>query len=165
MKRLHPQGGTSKNREEPCLVLMASTEGSIQLPKHRYLLLWGTQAIHGELVGTLQDLEQLLESGWPLWGNSVALESYFSNKSSPSLPTTDPLLPGIIQGTALLRGEAGGQIQVEGRGAWLADSPFLTLLSAILCSLLFSEVFGPASSCGMKRLSQHVRFLTGGVWL
>lgn len=36
------------------------------LPKRRYLVLWGSQAIRGGLVGTLRDLEQLLEAGWPL---------------------------------------------------------------------------------------------------
>lgn len=64
-----------------------------------------------------------------------------------------------------MHGEARGQIQLKGRGAWLADSWFLTLLNAILCTLLFSEAFSPVSSRGMKCLSQHVRFLlpTGGV--
>lgn len=44
--------------------------------------------------GLLQDLEQLLEAGWPLWGNAMALESFLSNKLSLSSPDTDPLLAG-----------------------------------------------------------------------
>lgn len=51
---------------------------------------------------------------------------------------------------------------VQGRGAWLADSQLLTLLNAIVCSLLFSEAFGPAGSRGMRLLSQHVGFLLPG---
>lgn len=87
-------------------MLMAPTEGSIRLPKHRYLLpqqvLWGTQAVLGGLVGTLQDLEQLLEAGSLLWGNAMALESYLSNKSSLSFPDTDPLLPGMHSGPSFI---------------------------------------------------------------
>lgn len=123
-------------------------------------VLWGTQAIHGELVGTLQDLERLLEAGRPLWENAMALERYLSNKPSLSSPDRpSPARDTFRAITASLPGEAGGQIQARGRRAWLDDSQFLTLLNAILCSLLFSEVFGPASSRGMKRLSQHVGFL------
>lgn len=147
-------------------MLMAPTEGPTQLPKRRYLLLqqvlWGTQTIPGGLGGVLQDLMWLLEVGWPCWGNAVALGSCLSNKSSLSSPDTDQR---CSQGTALLHGEAEGQIWDKGRGTWLADSQFLTLLSAIPCNLLFSGVFGPASSRGMKCLSQHAEFLllTGDV--
>lgn len=134
--------------------------GLAQLPKHRYLLLqqvlWDTQTIPGGLVGSLQDLVWLLEAGWPLWGNTVALGSCLSNKSSLSSPVTDQR---CSQGTALLHGKAEGQIWDKGRGTWMADSQSLTLLSAIPCNLLFSGVFGPASSRGMKCLSQHAEFL------
>lgn len=90
----------------------------------------------------------------------------FKQQVKPVLSLTQTLsCQECVQGTALLHGEAGGQIQIKGREAWLADSQFLTLLNAILCNLLFSNVFGPASSRGMKRLSQHAGFLlpTGGV--
>lgn len=133
--------------------------GLTQLPKHRYPLLqqvlWDTQAIPGGLVGSVQDLVRLLEAGWPLWGNTVALGSCLSNKSRLSTPDRSE----ISQGIALLHGEAEGHIWDKGRGTWLADSQFLTLLSAIPCNLLFSGVFGPASSRGMKCLSQHAEFL------
>lgn len=102
--------------------------GLAQLPKHRHLLLqqvlWDTQAIPGGLVSSLQDLAWLLEAGWPLWGNTVALGSCLGKKSSLASPDTDQR---CSQAIALLHGKAEGQTWDKGRRTWLSDSQSLTL--------------------------------------
>lgn len=82
----------------------------------------GTRNTHGDLVGVLQDLEQLLGAGWPHWGNTMALESYFSNKSSLSYHRPS-LARDIFRAWLYCMEKLGHKFRLkEGEPVWLIHS-------------------------------------------